>query len=87
MCWKLFGINTGLISLDQEKAFDHVEHIYLWHTLQAFGFNSSFIDMIKIMYCEIESVIKINGSLCTAFKVQRGIRQGCPMSGILYVLL
>ncbi len=61
---KLFGINIGLISLDQEKAFDRVEHLYLWHTLQAFGFNSRFIDMIKTMYCEIESVIKINGSLC-----------------------
>ncbi len=83
---KLFGINTGLISLDQEKAFDRVEHLYLWHTLQVFGFNSVFIDMIKTMYCEIESVIKINGSLCTPFKVQRGVRQGCPMSGILYVL-
>ncbi len=83
---KLFGIKTGLISLDQEKAFDRVEHLYLWHTLQVFGFNSVFIDMIKTMYCEIESVIKINGSLCTPFKVQRGVRQGCPMSGILYVL-
>ncbi len=38
------------------------------------------------MYCEIESVIKINGSLCTPFKVQTGARQGCAMSGILYVL-
>ncbi len=83
---KLFGINIGLISLDQEKAFDRVEHLYLWHTLQAFGFNSRFIDMIKTMYCEIESVIKINGSLCAPFNVQRGVRQGCAMSGLLYVL-
>ncbi len=82
----MFGINIGLISLDQEKAFDRVEHLYLWHTLQAFGFNSRFIDMIKTMYCEIESVIKINGSLCAPFNVQRGVRQGCAMSGLLYVL-
>lgn len=83
---KHLGVNTGLISLDQEKAFDRVEHLYLWHTLQAFGFNSNFIDMIRAMYCEIESVIEMNGGLCTPFKVQRGVRQGCAMSGLLYVL-
>lgn len=42
--------------------------------------------MIRAMYCEIESVIKINGSLCATFNVQRGVRQGCAMSGLLYVL-
>ena len=30
------GINVGLISLDQQKAFDRVEHDYLWATFEAF---------------------------------------------------
>ncbi len=40
--------------------------------------------MLKILYSDIESVIKINGGLCAPFKVSRGIRQGCSLSGMLY---
>ena len=40
-------IETGLISMDQEKDFDRVEQQYLWQTLEAFGFNPGFIAMIK----------------------------------------
>lgn len=83
---KLLGLNTGLISLDQEKAFDRVEHSYLWCTLEEFGLGPGFIAMIRVLYQYIESVLKINGGLCTPFKVQRGIRQGCALSGMLYAL-
>lgn len=72
----LLGINSGLISLDQEKAFARVEHLFLWNTLEAFGFSPSFISMIKAMYCNIESVLKINGGLSAPFRVQRGVKAG-----------
>ncbi len=83
---KLLNINIGLISLDQEKAFDRVEHPYLWRTLKAFGFCQDFIDKVKVLYGDVESVLKINGGLCTPFKFSRGIRQGCSLSGMLYAL-
>jgi len=83
---RLLSLNTGLISIDQEKAFDRVEHGYLWRTLEEFGFSSGFIAMIRVLYQDIESVLKINGSLCAPFKVKRGIRQGCALSGMLYAL-
>lgn len=81
---KVFGLNTAFISIDQEKAFDRVEHSYLWKTLNAFGFSLNFIDKIKVLYKDIESMLKINGGLCSPFKVLRGVRQGCSLSGILY---
>ena len=80
------GVETGLISIDQEKAFDRVEHHYLWHTLQAFGFSPGFIAMIQVLYRNIESMLKINGGLSAPFKVQRCVRQGCSLSGMLYSL-
>lgn len=82
----MFDLDIGLISLDQEKAFDRVEHNYLWKTLQAFGFNPEFLSYVKVLYCDIESILKINGGLCAPFKVCRGVRQGCSLSGLLYTL-
>ena len=52
ICGQL-GIDIGLISIDQEKAFDKVEHPYLGKTLEAFGFNHHFIDKIKVLYRDI----------------------------------
>ncbi|KAK3542572.1 hypothetical protein QTP86_030400, partial [Hemibagrus guttatus] len=83
---RLLGLKTGLIFLDQEKAFDRVEHEYLWKVLETFGFNPGFVAMIRVLYCEIESVLKVNGGLCAPFRVYRGIRQGCSLSGMLYSL-
>ena len=79
-------IKAGLISLDQEKAFDRVEHLYLWKTLESFGLSPCLIAMIKVLYQDIESVLKINGGLSAPFKVHRGVRQGCSLSGMLYAL-
>ncbi|TWW53878.1 Transposon TX1 uncharacterized 149 kDa protein ORF 2 [Takifugu flavidus] len=56
-------VDTGLISLDQEKAFDWVEHTFLWKVMERFGFSPGFIAMIRILYCDIASMLKFNGSL------------------------
>ncbi|KAI3351100.1 hypothetical protein L3Q82_005669 [Scortum barcoo] len=77
---------TGLISIDQEKAFDRVEHQYLWKTLAAFGFSPGFIARIQVLYHDVASILKINGGLAAPFTVQRGVRQGCSLSGMLYSL-
>ncbi|KAI3373013.1 hypothetical protein L3Q82_023447 [Scortum barcoo] len=66
---------------DQEKAFDRVEHNFLWKVMESFGFSAGFIAKIKVLYSDIESVLKINGSLCAPFRVHRGVRQGCALSG------
>lgn len=83
---RIFNLNCGLISLDQEKAFDRVEHCYLWRVLEAFGFGQTFINYIKVLYSGAQSLLKVNGNLCAPFNVYRGIRQGCSLSGMLYSL-
>ncbi|CAC5420779.1 unnamed protein product [Mytilus coruscus] len=51
-----------------------------------FGFGDVFIKWIEIFYTRINSCIKCNGSLTPYFCVDNGIRQGSPISALLYVL-
>ena len=55
---------TGiLLSLNQEKAFDRVDHHFLIPTLTKFGFGQSFCSWIRIFYSNVFSRIIINGNL------------------------
>ena len=79
---------TGiLLSLDQEKAFDRVDHAFLIRTLTKFGFGPSFCQWVGIFYCNVFSRIIINGNLSRPVFLGRGVRQGCPLSPLLYVLI
>ena len=74
----------AVIGLDQKKAFDNVDHDYLFDTLRAMGFGNRILDYIKLLYSGSESLVKICGSLTAPFSFEKGIRQGCPLSGLLY---
>lgn len=52
-----------IISLDLEKAFDRVEHDYLFELLEHFGFGNNFIRWIRVLYKGAISFIKCNGFL------------------------
>jgi len=74
------------IFLDFKKAFDSVEWPYLNAALELFNFGPDILNCIKIIYNDVSSCVVKNGHSCTFFHLQRGVRQGCPLSGILFVL-
>lgn len=76
-----------LISLDFEKAFDRVEHSFLFDILQNFGFGENFKKWISILYKGATTRIKCNGFLTKNVNITRSIRQGCPLSALLYSLV
>lgn len=59
---KLLNLDFG--PLDQVIAFDRVEHCFLWKVLIAFGFSEKFVDFIKVLCSDVESILKVNGGLC-----------------------
>ena len=78
---------TGLLLyLDFEKAFDTIEWTFIKKTLNYFGFGTGLIQWFTILYCCPESCILNNGWTSDFFEIQRGVRQGCPLSPYLFVL-
>ena len=79
--------STGaLINIDLQKAFDSLDHSFLFKIMKKMGFAKSFIHWIKLFYTDIESTCLINGHRGDSFKIKRGVRQGCPLSMILYII-
>ena len=76
-----------LVTLDQEKAFDRVDHDFLMRTLAKFGFGPTFCHWVGIFYNNVFSRIIVNGRLSCPVFLERGVRQGCPLSPLLYVLI
>ncbi|CAM2117341.1 unnamed protein product [Caretta caretta] len=76
----------ALLSLNQEKAFDRVDHGYLLSTVQTFGFGPQFVGFLRVLYASAECLVKLNWTLTEPVSFGRGVRQGCPLSGQLYAL-
>ena len=51
------------------------------------GFGPSFISWVDLFYHRVQSAVNVNGYLSSFFRPSRGVRQGCPLSPLLYVLV
>ena len=78
--------SAAVIFIDAEKAFDRMSHSFLFKTLRQFGCGESFINWIKTIYGHCTARVKVNGFTTSPINIKRGIRQGCPLSSLLYVL-
>ncbi|PIK38621.1 hypothetical protein BSL78_24531 [Apostichopus japonicus] len=76
---KVRDLPCALVSLDQEKAFDMVDHDFLFRTLESFGLNSVYFVGSRY-YKDVTSIVTVNGLTSGPFPVRRGVRQGCPLS-------
>ena len=80
------NLEAAFIFLDQEKAFDRVDHEFLYKTMNAFGIGNNFIQWVKQIYSTAVTRVKVNGFLSGPIPLMRGVRQGDPLSFLLYVL-
>ncbi|KAL9987009.1 hypothetical protein ACROYT_G001243 [Oculina patagonica] len=75
-----------LLFIDFEKAFDSLEWKFLFEAIDAMNFGPMFQNWIHVFYSNISSCVLNNGFASNFFSLHRGVRQGCPLSGLLFVL-
>ena len=81
-----FNVPAAVLSLDQGKAFDRVDWSFMLATLSKMSFGPSFCHWVRLFYRGVQSCVNVNGYLSPFFVLSRGVRQGCPLSPLLYVL-
>jgi hypothetical protein len=77
-------INGAIVTLDQEKVYDKIQHGYLWQALDKANFPQHFTKIIKTLYGDAYTIVVVNGEQSTRYKVTRGVRQGDPISCLLF---
>ena len=82
-----FDVPVAILSSDQEKAFDRVNWDFMRATLSTMGFGPSFISWVNLFYNRVQSAVNVNGYLSPFFFLSGGVRQGCPLSPLLFVLV
>ena len=81
------GVPCAILSLSQEKAFDRVDWGFMRDTLTTMGFGPSFISCIDLFYRGSQSAVNVNGHISFYYSLLSGVRQGCPLSPLLYVMV
>lgn len=78
--------DSFILFLDFCKAFDTIEHKFMFQALQKFGLGKYFCSAIETMYKKANCSIKMHTGTSPHFDLGCGIRQGCPVSPYLFLI-
>ena len=73
-----------IISIDEEIAFDKIQHPFMIKTLQIRGIEGTYLNIAKAIYDKPTANISLNGEKLKAFPLRSGTRKGCPVSPLLF---
>ena len=75
-----------IVTVDIEKAFDSLSHSFLLACLKKYGYGNDFIKWVEMLLECQESCIINGGNTTKHFELQKGARQGDPISAYLFIL-
>ena len=76
-----------LCALDFSKAFDCVDRDFMLKMLEYLAIDNSTMSLIKTLYADTKSIIDFNSEFSEILEITRGVRQGCPLSALLFNLV
>ena len=72
--------------IDFKKAFDSIHRECLWKILRNYGIPQKIVDLIRLFYRKFECSIILDNTLSQWFEVKSGVRQGCILSPLLFLI-
>ena len=75
-----------VVKIDLANAFDRVSHPFLLKVMERYGFDANFISWVKACIKLPWIAPLINGRPSVFFQAMHGLRQGCPLSPLLYAI-
>ena len=81
-----FRSSDCLVAVDFSKAFDKIDRDFLFLLLEAISIDERTLSLIKATYDITVAFLDINGFLSHPIKMENGVRQGCPLSALLFNL-
>ncbi len=76
-----------LAFVDLEKAFDRVPRSVLWWSMRKLGVEEWVIKVVKTMYADAKSQVRVNSSLSDPINVTVGVHQGSVLSPLLFIIV
>jgi hypothetical protein len=76
-----------IFSVDREKSFDKIQHHFIIKALRKLGIGGMYLNIIKTIYDKPIANIKINREKLKPFPLKSRMRQGCPLSLLLFNIL
>ena len=73
-----------IISMDAEKAFHKIQHPFLLKTIESIGREGPFLKIINSIFLKLSASIICNGDKLEAFPIRSGVKQGCPLSPLVF---
>ena len=73
--------------VDLEKAFDRVPREVVWWALRCLGVDEWIVSVIKAMYEDATTTVRVNGRESKAFSVRVGVHQGSVLSPLLFIIV
>ena len=77
----------GILLLDFKAAFPSVSHSYLWAALTHIGLPADWIRALKFLYVNNVHTVQFRGASFPGFTAHSGVRQGCPVSPLIFAIV
>lgn len=77
---------VALVQIDLAKAFDRVSHGFLFSLLEHVNIGSTLLNGVRMCYQKCSTRLIVNGTLSSEISMEASVKQGCPLSPLLFAI-